>query len=77
MKKYEDNQKEYEHHKCEDNEYIIPNYETISVIQKRNLIELMNSSLLNAFSEGDYYDILNIFDRIIKRLEKIEKDSVK
>lgn len=51
-------------------EYITPNYETISVIQKRNLMELMNSSLLNAFSEGDYYDVLNIFNRIIKRLEQ-------
>lgn len=77
MKKYEDNQKECEYYKNEDNEYITPNYKTISVIQKRNLIELINSSLLNAFSEGDYYDILNIFARIIKRLEKIERDSVK
>ena len=69
--------KKYEHYENEDDEYITPNYKTISVIQKRKLMELMNSSLLNAFSEGDYYDILNIFDRIIKRLEKIEKDSVK
>ena len=30
-------------------EYITPNYETISVIQKRDLMELMGSSLLNAF----------------------------
>lgn len=77
MEKRKDNQKEYEHHKCEDNEYIIPNYETISITQKRKLMELMNSSLLNGFAEEDYYDVLNIFDRIIKRLEKIEKDSVK
>lgn len=54
-------------------EYITPNYETISVVQKRELIELMNSSLLNAFSEQDYYDVLNIFQRIIERLENIEK----
>lgn len=54
-------------------EYITPNYETISVIQKRKLIELMNSSLLNAFSEQDYYDVLTIFQRIIDRLENIEK----
>ena len=54
-------------------EYITPNYETISVIQKRDLMELMNSSLLNAFSEEDYYDVLNIFHRIIERLEQIEK----
>jgi hypothetical protein len=55
------------------NEYITPNYETISVIQKRDLLELMQSSLLNAFSEQDYFDVLQIFNRIIKRLENIEK----
>ena len=54
-------------------EYITPNYETISVIQKRDLMELMNSSLLNAFSEQDYYDVLVIFQRIIERLENIQK----
>ena len=58
-------------------EYITPNYETISVIQKRELIELMNSSLLNAFSEQDYYDVLAIFQRIIERLENIEKGSAR
>ena len=54
-------------------EYITPNYETISVIQKRNLMELMGSSLLNAFSEQDYIDVLQIFNRVIERLENIEK----
>ena len=54
-------------------EYITPNYETISVIQKRGLIELMGSSLLNAFSEQDYIDVLQIFNRVIERLENIEK----
>ena len=54
-------------------EYITPNYETISVIQKRELIELMNSSLLNAFSEQDYYEVLKIFRRILERIENIEK----
>lgn len=55
-------------------EYITPNYETISVIQKRDLMKLMNSSLLNAFSEQDYFDVLQIFNRVIERLENIEKD---
>lgn len=55
------------------NEYITPDYETISVIQKRELMKLMGSSLLNAFSEQDYYDVLTIFQRIIERLENIEK----
>ena len=54
-------------------EYITPHYETISVIQKRNLMELMGSSLLNAFSEQDYFDVIQIFNRVIERLENIEK----
>ena len=54
-------------------EYITPNYETISVIQKRDLNELMGSSLLNAFSEQDYFDVIQIFNRVIDRLENIEK----
>lgn len=57
-------------------EYITPNYETISVIQKRHLLELMNSTILNAFSEQDYIDILRIFERIIERLENIERGKL-
>jgi len=56
-------------------EYITPNYETISVIQKRELTELMRSSLLNAFSEQDYLDVILVFRRVIDRLEKIEMDG--
>ena len=56
-------------------EYIIPNYETISVIQKRELMELMGSSLLNGFSEQDYFDVIQIFSRVVERLENIEKGS--
>ena len=54
-------------------EYITPNYETISTKQKRDLTELMQSSLLNAFTEQDYYDVLYVFQRVIERLEKIEQ----
>lgn len=50
-------------------------YEVISVIQKRDLMKLMNSSLLNAFSEQDYFDVLQIFNRVIERLENIEKED--
>ena len=56
-------------------EYITPNYETISVIQKKELTELMRSSLLNAFSEQDYLDVILVFRRVIDRLEKIEKEG--
>lgn len=59
------------------NEYITPNYETISVVQKRELMELMSSSLLNAFSEQDYFDVLQIFSRVVERLENIEKGSAR
>ena len=58
-------------------EYITPNYETISVMQKRELMELMSSSLLNAFSEQDYFDVLQIFSRVVERLENIEKGSAR
>lgn len=54
-------------------EYITINYETISTKQKRELLELMQSSLLNAFSEEDYNDILKVFQRIIERIEGIDK----
>lgn len=54
-------------------EYITPNYETISTKQKRDLTELMQSSLLNAFTEQDYYDILFVFQRVIERLESTEE----
>ena len=56
-------------------EYITPNYETISAMQKRELMELIGSSLLNGFSEQDYFDVLQIFSRVIERLENIEKGS--
>lgn len=58
-------------------EYITPNYETISLIQKRDLRTLMNSSLLHAFSEQDYFDVIRIFNRVIERLENIEKGCSK
>lgn len=53
----------------EDKEWITPNYETISVAEKRQLCELMNSTLLNAFSRQDFMDVLAVFQRVIERLE--------
>lgn len=50
-------------------EYITPNYETISTSKKRKLQELMGSSLINAFTEQDFIDVLKIFERVIDRLE--------
>ena len=50
-------------------EWITPNYETISVAEKRQLCELMNSTLLNAFSKQDFFDVLGVFRRVVERLE--------
>ena len=56
-------------------DYITPNYDTISSKQKRDLMELMGSSLLNGFTEQDYIDVLKIFQRVIDRLEKAGKEE--
>lgn len=52
------------------NEYITPKYETIGVAEKRKLHELMQSSLLNAFSYDDYVQVVMVFKRVVKRLEQ-------
>lgn len=52
-----------------ESEWITPNYETISTSEKRQLCELMNSTLLNAFSQQDFFDVLNVFRRVVERLE--------
>lgn len=54
-------------------EYITQNFETISTSKKRKLRELMGSSLINAFTEQDYIDVLKIFERVIDRLEVQEE----
>lgn len=56
-------------------DYITPNYDTISTKQKRDLTELMGSSLLNGFTEEDYINVLKIFQRVIVRLEKQERGN--
>ena len=56
-------------------EYITPNYETISTSKKIRLLKLMGSSLLNAFTEQDFIDVLNIFERVIDRLEVQETEG--
>ena len=56
-------------------DYITPNYDTISSKQKRDLMELMGSSLLNGFTEEDYIDVLRVFQRVVIRLEKAGKEE--
>jgi len=57
-------------------EYIVPNYETISNDKKRKLSEMYSSSLLNAFTEEDLTDACNIMLRVIERLENQENDRL-
>lgn len=52
------------------NEYITPKYKTIGVAEKRKLLELMQSSLLNAFSYDDYVRVVMVFKRVAERLEE-------
>lgn len=52
------------------NEYITPKYQTISTVEKSQILELVNSSLLNGFNSQDFCDMLMIFQRVINRLEK-------
>ena len=50
-------------------EYIVPKYEVISSEEKRKLLEMMNSSLIHAFSKEDYYAVLAVLRRVVDRLE--------
>lgn len=47
-------------------EYITPNYETISVMEQRKIREL---SLLNAFTHEDYLQAIALIGRVMDRLE--------
>lgn len=58
----------------EQTELIVPDYETISVMEIRSLREFVNSSLVNAFSYQDYSDIMGIFYRVASRLEELKDD---
>ena len=50
-------------------EYITPKYDTITAEEKRKLLEMMNSSLLHAFTREDYYAVLAVIRRAVDRLE--------
>lgn len=51
-------------------EYIVPKYETITAEEKRKLLEMMNSSLIHAFTKEDYYAVLAVLRRVVDRLEE-------
>ena len=53
-----------------NNEYIMPKYETITAEEKRKLLEMMNSSLIHAFTREDYYAVIAVLRRVVDRLEK-------
>ncbi len=56
-----------------DEEYITPNYQTISVAEKRRLMELCSSSLVNGFNFDDYMAVLAVFRGVVDRLEAMQK----
>ena len=49
--------------------YIVPKYETITAEEKRKLLEMMNPSLIHAFTKEDYYAVLAVLRRVVDRLE--------
>lgn len=57
------------------NDYITPNYETITKEQKETLLQLMNSTIINGFNDQDFRDILRVISRVIDRLEAISEDD--
>lgn len=57
-----------------ETEYITPTYKTIDATQKRELLSLMNSTLIHGFSEQDYYDVLAAIRRVVERLTEQEEE---
>ena len=58
----------------EEKEYITVDYPTISNVQKRRLMELCSSSLVNGFNFDDYMAVLAVFRGVVDRLEGIKND---
>ena len=54
----------------DNEEYITVDYPTISTVQKRRLMELCSSTLVNAFKLDDYLAILAVFQGVVDRLEE-------
>lgn len=55
---------------AKDEEYIAVDYPTISVAEKRKLMELCSSTLVNAFNFDDYMSVLAVFRSVVDRLEE-------
>lgn len=56
--------------KMDNEEYITVDYPTISVAEKRQLMELCSSTLVNAFNFEDYMSVLAVFRGVVDRLEE-------
>lgn len=54
----------------DNEEYITVDYPTISVAEKRQLMELCSSTLVNAFNFEDYMSVLAVFRGVVDRLEE-------
>ena len=53
------------------------NYETIGVMEKRNLIEITRA-LSNALTNEDYISIMSVYQKVLDRLEReAEKQGMK
>lgn len=56
------------------NEYITPNYETIGVAEKRKIVRLYTSSLINAFTYEDYLKAIALIMEAVDRLEEQDNE---
>ena len=53
------------------------NYETIGVMEKRNLIEITRA-LSNSLTNEDYISIMSVYQKVLDRLEReAEKQGMK
>ena len=62
-----------------DEDYIEVDYETITNTEKRRLLQMMNSPIINGFTTEDYVDVLAVIGRVVKRIQdcgaKMDKES--
>ena len=49
-------------------DYIEVDYKTITNTEKRRLLRMMNSPIINGFTTEDYVDILSVIGRVVKRI---------
>lgn len=50
-------------------DYIEINYKTITNAEKRKLLQMMNSPIINGFTTEDYIDVIAVIGRVVKRIQ--------